>query len=154
MNSYSSIIFEEKITKVFTPTSVAGLDYEWIEKFNLFKLGNGGEILSIDVNISGASHGVQRMGFWLANHDFTPQITSPRTLLSADRGPKTDLIVFYSGHILCGSNPLNGFISVYNKVFSTPIPYYNDPPIQLAFIADGIPVQSEVNFTIRGRRTQ
>lgn len=160
MNTYNSLIFEEKVNYTFSPSPLSGIDSEWIEKVSLFNFGISGEILSINVSAKGAAaggHGIQRFAFWIANYDFSPLITSPsRTLYSMNKGPFSQDIVISSGDVLVGSTPaLDGYNPIYSTIFKSPVPYINNStPLQLAFTAEGIATSTIISFTIRGRRVQ
>jgi hypothetical protein len=158
MNVYTPIVFEEVVQHTFTPVNVPGTNSEWIQKFNLLNFGNGGEILSINVDMignPGLAYGVERFAFWIARYDFSPLITSPRTLYQANRGPSTSQVVLWSGELLAGSTvTFDNYQSVYNESYVYPVPYLTSGNFQLAFTARGINLASTIRFTIRGRRTQ
>jgi hypothetical protein len=158
MNIYTPIIFEEVVQHTFTPNNIFGTDSEWIQKFNLLNFGNGGEILSINVDVVGApglGHGIERFSFWISKYDFSSLITGPRTLYQSNRGPSTSDTFLWSGDLLAGSNvTLDKNHSVYNEAYVYPVPYITSPNFQLAFTARGTNLLSTIKFTIRGRRTQ
>jgi len=158
MNIYTPIIFEEVVQYTFTPNNIFGTDSEWIQKFNLLNFGNGGEILSINVDAVGApgfGHGIERFSFWISKYDFSPLITGPRTLYQSNRGPFTSDTFLWSGELLAGSNvTLDRNHSIYNEAYVYPVPYMTASNFQLAFTARGTNLLSTIRFTIRGRRTQ
>jgi len=160
MNTYSPITFEEiKDHMNFTPAAVGGVNSEWIQKFDMQNFGNAGEILSINVEAYGSpgnNHGIARLSFWIANYDFSPLITSPRTQYQANRGPFSNSVILWSGDIAVGGvTPINAYRPIYNEIFSSPIPYIKGAGnIQLAFTCTGSSVTSNIKFTIRGRRTR
>jgi len=158
MNIYTPTIFEESFQFTFTPNNVPGTDSEWIQKFNFLNLGNGGEILSINVDAvgqPGLSHGIERFSFWVAKYDFSSLITGPRTLYQSNRGPSTSDVILWSGEILAGSNiSLDKYQSIYSEAYVYPVPYVMASNFQLAFTARGTNLASTIRFTIRGRRTQ
>lgn len=158
MNVNIPIIFEEVAQTTFQPAAVGGSNSEWIQNFNLTNFGNGGEIVSINVDAvgnPGTAHGIERFSFWIARYDFTPLITSPRTLYHGNRGPSTSDIMFWSGDISAGSTiALDTNHSLYNESFIYPVPYLTGGNLQLAFTTKGIATTTTIKFTIRGRRTQ
>lgn len=157
MNSYIPQIFEEKFSWEFQPSSVSAPDSEWIHNFSISSFGNAGELLSVSVDIKGATgvpnHGIERFSFWIANFDFSSLITAPRTNYLTDRGPSSGSVIFSSGEILVGSDSsLDPYRSVYNDIFKSPIPYVSSSLPQLAFTSSGVSSNTEITFIIKGRR--
>jgi hypothetical protein len=160
MNTYSPIIFEEIVDHgPFQPATVGGVNSEWIFKYDLQNLGNAGEISSINVEAfgsPGSDHGMSRFSFWIANYNFGPLITSPRTQYQANRGPFSSSVIFWSGDIPVGRElPINAYRPIYSELFSNPITYVKGSgDIQIAMTAVGTAVNTSVKFTIKGRRAR
>lgn len=156
MNIYTPQIFEEKIQYTFTPPTLVNLvDSNWIQKIDLIKFGNGGEILSVEVSAvgqPGLGHGLEKFAFWVARYDFGPLIGSSYQL---DRGPSPGEVILSSSEIAVRSNvTLDNHQPIYSESFVYPVPYLFGPNFQLAFTARGVALSTTINFVFKGRRTQ
>lgn len=159
MNIYTPIIFQDIIFHTFAPTPTPNpWDLEWISEAPLSGHGNGGEILEITVDANGtpgAEHGITGFAMYIANYNFAPLITFPRTLQTGNVGPDPSQIIFYSGNIAVTSNVLfNNTYPIYNQSFKIPVPYLNGTGTKVAFLARGINLDTNLRISVRGRRTQ
>lgn len=158
MNSNNPIIVTDVLSFSFTPSILAGIATEWIDQSLISNFGNAGEILEISAYCNGGvgvKHGIRQFSFWIANYDFSPLITGPRTLYSANRGPTREQVVFASGELSAYSNAaLDAYVPLYNKLFSAPLPYVSGADFRFGFTAKGEALISDLKIIIKGRRIQ
>jgi len=158
MNSNNSIIVTDVLSFSFTPSVLAGITTEWIDQSLISNFGNAGEILEISTYCNGGAgvkHGIRQFSFWIANYDFTPLITGPRTAYATNRGPTREQIVFASGENSAYSDAaLDPYMPLYDRIFSAPIPYVAGANFRFGFTAKGEALVSNLKVIIKARRTQ
>lgn len=158
MNSNSPIIVTDVLSFSFTPAVIAGIGTEWIDQSLISNFGNAGEILEISAYCNGGAgvkHGIRQVSFWIANYDFSPLITGPRTLYATNRGPTREQIVFASGELSAYSDAaLDAHMPLYNRFFNYPLPYVSGANFRFGFTAKGEALISNLKIIIKGRRVQ
>lgn len=158
MNSNNPIIVTDVLSFSFSPAVIAGIGTEWIDQSLISNFGNAGEILEISTYCNGGAgvkHGIRQFSFWIANYDFTPLITAPRTSYSSNRGPTREQIVFASGENSAYSDSsLDAYMPLYDRILTAPIPYVAGANFRFAFTAKGEALLSNLKVIIKARRTQ
>jgi hypothetical protein len=158
MNSNSPIIVTDVLTFSFTPAIMAGITTEWIGQSLISNFGNAGEILEVSSYCNGGPgvrHGIRQFSFWIANYDFSPLITGPRTAYASNRGPTREQVVFASGENSAFSDVnLDPYMPLYDRIFIAPIPYVSGANFRFGFTAKGEVLVSNLKVIIKARRTQ